>query len=112
MKAWRFWGGLATTVLVVVAGCSGGFGGGGTQVGIVKGKVSYKGKPLSSGMISFNPMIGKAKISAREAQIHKDGTFGVRTIAGTNIVTVQPSGRGAPKVTEEKTIEVKPGENA
>jgi hypothetical protein len=58
---------LLLTLALVVAGC--GSGGRGT----VSGKVSYQGKPLTGGLVTFNNPGGVAKVVT--AEIQGDGSY-------------------------------------
>jgi len=110
--AYRWWGacllGLAALV-VAVPGC----GGGGKPKVTITGAVTYKGKPLSGGMLQFAGTSGRAPSSAI---IQKDGTFTMTDVdlgeaKASILVTPQSSGRdgdkagSAPKVTPDQLPE-------
>lgn len=65
------WMGVAATAGVLLAGC----GGSDLQLAPVKGKVTYKGKPLEFGTVIFIPEKGPAATG----QIQPDGTFVLET---------------------------------
>jgi hypothetical protein len=67
----------------IPAGCSSGL-----PTGEVQGKVTYKGKPVTEGTVTFlNP---KGEGDA-EAQITKEGTYAIpKVVVGEYLVTVTP----------------------
>ncbi len=79
---------VSLSVLVVgLAGCSRG-----PDVGEVRGKVSFKGKPVTEGTVTFiNPTTGYVA----EANLEKDGSYVVKTregglVVGDYLVMVNP----------------------
>jgi hypothetical protein len=67
------------------------------KLGKVHGKVSYQGKPVSSGRVVFTPVAGKGRDTGQGAsgEIESDGSFEMTTfntgdgaILGQHIVTV------------------------
>jgi len=91
MRRFMVRGGLAAlAALFALTGCEGGgtpsVSGSNTEV-TVKGKVTYKGQPVTEGEIRFDP----ANINRRDAKIvsapiGKDGTYTVKTLQGENTV--------------------------
>jgi hypothetical protein len=85
---------LAALVLFPCWGCGSGGGGGAlTNLVQVKGKVTYKGKPLTSGMIHFEPDGGFGRPATGKLQ--SDGSYALTTlkdgdgvVAGSHQVTV------------------------
>jgi hypothetical protein len=61
---------------VLASGC----GGGSSGLAIVKGKVTYKGKPVPNGTVNFNPVDGN-KPSA-SGKIQPDGSYALETFLG------------------------------
>src|SRR5262245_31460064 len=55
--------------LVALAGC----GGGGADLAVVKGKISYKGKPVPHGTVNFLPNDGNKPMATGEIQ--PDGSY-------------------------------------
>jgi hypothetical protein len=63
--------GLLLPAVLCLAGCRGG-----TPMGQVAGKVTFQGKPVSQGRVSFqNPATG----ASDEALLNNDGTFAVES---------------------------------
>jgi hypothetical protein len=55
----------------------------------VHGTITVKGKPATSGKVSFNPAnINRKDATTATADISKDGTYTVKTLVGGNMVTV------------------------
>ncbi|WP_435018839.1 hypothetical protein TA3x_000826 [Tundrisphaera sp. TA3] len=83
---------LPFAALLALAGCDGGgappsVSGSNTEV-TVHGTVKYKGQPVTSGIVQFDP----ANINRRDAKgvngpIDKEGKFTVKTLIGENRVT-------------------------
>lgn len=70
---------------------------GGPSKAKVKGKVTYNGKPVDGGMISFNPPEGEVPISVK---IGSDGTYEAEAVVGKNNVSyVAPQVEAGPEVT-------------
>jgi hypothetical protein len=61
---------LALSALILVAGC--------TSHGSVSGKVSYKGKTLPAGLVTFIPEAGKGH--PFNAEIQEDGSYTVNKV--------------------------------
>jgi hypothetical protein len=89
---------LAGLGLTLFPGCGSSGGAAAAPTVPVKGKVTYKGKPVTQGQITFEPTD-----SGREAhgEIKPDGTFELSTfkpgdgaVTGTHKVTVKGAGRG------------------
>lgn len=67
--------------LAIVVGLITGCGSGGQGLAPVKGKVTYKGKPVPNGTVNFNPVdTGKPSASGK---IQPDGTYTLETYVGT-----------------------------
>jgi hypothetical protein len=62
--------GLALSALVLITGCA--------ARGSVSGKVSYRGKTLPGGVVTFIPEDGKGH--PHDAQIQEDGTYSITNI--------------------------------
>ncbi|AGA24557.1 hypothetical protein [Singulisphaera acidiphila] len=121
MRRRRFLDGLAVAAAAVLmttlAGCASGEAPGMTTLdeAQVKGTVKVRGKLLDGGTLHFNPSNAKRVVGARDTTIAKDGSFIVKTLLGQNVVTVTPKTRSKAFYGleyEEKTVEIKPGENA
>jgi hypothetical protein len=117
MRRRRFLDGMAVVVMATLAGCASGGPPGETTLdeAQVKGTVKVRGKSLDGGTLHFNPSNAKRVVAARDATIAKDGSFTVKTLLGQNVVTVTPKARTKASYGleyEEKTIEVKSGENS
>lgn len=117
MKQWQSWGlALATGVLLAsLVGC------GNSGLVDVKGQVSYDGKPIDEGAISFEPADGKGPASGGEI---KGGKYELRGKAavtpGSKIVRIrgnQKTGRkvgafpGSPATVDEVKSVVPPEYN-
>jgi len=73
---------LGISLLFVVAvGVIGGCGGSSQGLAVVKGKVTYKGKPVPNGTVNFNPVDGN-KPSA-SGKIQPDGSYAMETYLGS-----------------------------
>jgi hypothetical protein len=81
---------VATTLMLTLSGC------GGTYESTVSGTVSFDGKKLTVGTVSFHPVAGGP---ASYAQVNSDGTYVVQTgrelglKAGDYVVTVEANER-------------------
>ncbi|SIO36113.1 hypothetical protein SAMN05444166_4092 [Singulisphaera sp. GP187] len=118
MRRRRFLDGVAVAAVLMttLAGCGSRETPGETTLdeAQVKGTAKFHGKTLDGGTLHFNASNAKRVVGARDATIEKDGTFTIKTLVGQNVVTITPKSRT--KATygleyEEKTIEVKSGEN-
>lgn len=67
----------AVLSVALTSGCSSGANG----LAIVKGKVTYKGKPVPNGTVNFNPVDGN-KPSA-SGKIQPDGSYTLETFLGS-----------------------------
>ena len=81
LAAFVFAAGALTAVPV---GCSSG-----PATGEVKGKVTFKGKPVTEGTVTFLNPKGEGDV---EAQINKDGTYAVqnKVVVGDYLVVITP----------------------
>lgn len=86
---------ICFSMVLLVAGCSGPSQ---LETAPVKGTVTYKGKPLKYGNVSFRPAAG----SPSTGRIQEDGTFTLSTygdgdgaIIGTNQVSITATERDA-----------------
>jgi hypothetical protein len=81
----------------------------------VKGTINVQGKPLSGGHVQFFAGNIARKVGPALAPIGKDGSYTIKTLVGVNLVTLQPERTRAHLYRgleyEEKTVNVKPGEN-
>lgn len=97
MSAWHLTGISAGVVLAfTLAGC--GSDPGRPKLGQVNGKVTYKGKPVTSGEVIFTPATGKGNETGHVAtgKIASDGSYSLGTfdpgdgaVLGEHVVTVQ-----------------------
>jgi hypothetical protein len=106
--------------LQILAGCGDGrpsVNSSTTEEGTVRGKVTLAGQPLTGGQLVFNPANYQRKTApARSASIGDDGTYTVKTLAGSNMVMVSPkrvapAGKAAAGSYEMIPVEVNPGDN-
>jgi hypothetical protein len=74
------------------------------KLGTVHGKVTFKGKPVESGIVTFNPIPGKGGETGQNAsgQIESDGTYAMTTfstgdgaILGQHVVSVVVREKGS-----------------
>jgi hypothetical protein len=110
---------LAYTLSVALAAAAWGCGSGdpgalpSTTEAKVSGKVTVNGKPATKGKVTFelsdaNPLAGAARI----AEIQKDGSYEVTTLAGRNSVVVAGTGDPAADGSYNTTsVDVKSGGN-
>jgi hypothetical protein len=79
----------------------------------VTGRVSVKGKAVSKGKITFEPLDAQGfPIEERVTTIQKDGTYEVKTLTGNNGVTVTGTGVATVDSGYQRTnFEVQPGPN-
>lgn len=64
----------------------------------VKGVVSYQGKPVKKGTISFDPSnVNRPMATAASGPIKDDGSYEVTTLAGQNMVSFDLPGLATPK---------------
>lgn len=91
-------GALSLGLVLILVGCGGDRDK--PKLGKVSGKVTYKGKPVSSGHIVFTPSTGKGGETGQTAtgEIESDGSYTMTTfntgdgaILGQHVVTVQLS---------------------
>lgn len=80
----------------------------------VRGKVTFKDRPLAGVDIQFNPSnVNRPSVATARASIDKDGHYEVTTLVGDNTVTL--SGPALRKNTRlqytARTVDVKEGEN-
>jgi hypothetical protein len=68
---------LVIAASLLVAGCSGGADG----LAIVKGKVTYNGKPVPNGTVNFIPTGGA--IPSATGEIQPDGSYSLQTFLGS-----------------------------
>jgi hypothetical protein len=85
-------------VLILAVGC------GGEQVTTLSGAVTYKGKPVTSGLINFRSSDGKATLGG---PINSDGTYSFELPPGEYLVRIDAPGKMPPW--EEGQPEPKPG---
>ena len=92
---------LGACVLLALAGCGGGL----TEV---RGKVAFKGKPVESGTISFEPADGKGPTAGgpiANGEYHLAGQNSLSS--GAKVVRIQafgPSGRKIPSAPGSKDL--------
>lgn len=91
-------------VLFVAAGCAGESPPSvstSTEEATVKGTVKYRGKPVTKGEIRFDPSnIRRNQAGPVSAPIGKDGSYTVKTLVGTNVVSfnIPALAKAAPKL--------------
>src|SRR5215475_82944 len=87
------------SLFLMILGCGGGAGR--PPLAKVSGKVTYAGKPVTTGSVMFTPVAGSASDSARIAtgQIESDGSYSLTTfdtgdgaVLGQHLVTVESRG--------------------
>jgi hypothetical protein len=114
--------GWAAVVLLVVGGGCGAFSGtppvsGSLEEATVKGTVRVHGRPVNNGSVTFNCVnIKRPNAVPARAEIHKDGTYEVKTLVGQNYVEVSCRELAAPKnrvfADTQIPVMVERGENA
>jgi hypothetical protein len=85
----------------------------------VAGTVKVRGKLLDGGELHFSAVNPNRRVDPRNVAIAKDGTYSAKIFIGRNLVTVTPRKPRNKKEgqeffgvnSEEKSIDVKPGEN-
>ena len=85
----------------------------------VTGTVKVRGKLLDAGELHFSAVNPNRRVDPRNAAIGKDGTYSAKAFVGRNLVTVTPRKPRNKKEgqeffgvnTEEKSVDVKSGEN-
>ncbi|MBX6315190.1 MAG: hypothetical protein IRY99_20115 [Isosphaeraceae bacterium] len=84
-----------------------------TEEATVTGKVFIKGKPATGGKVVFDPANYQRKdVTARTADIQKDGTYTIKTLVGGNMVRVDsPEAAAAGGSYATINYDVKSGEN-
>jgi len=75
---WR-WATLLMVAVFFIAGCG---GGGGPQKYTVSGKVTYGGKPISSGDIRFEPKAGEINAETIAHTRIRDGNYTTEVVGG------------------------------
>jgi len=113
----RNWGALVAAIgLLASVGCEGSSPppvSSSNETVTVKGKVSLKGKPLTSGKIQFDA----TNINRRDApvgtfEIGKDGTYSGTTLIGENYVSVSGPAIGQGDLSmNRKEVKLTAGEN-
>jgi hypothetical protein len=82
----------------------------------VAGTVKVRGKLLDGGELHFSAVNPNRRVDPRNAAIGKDGTYSAKVFIGRNLVTVTPRNKKEGQEffgvnSEEKSIDIKPGEN-
>ena len=81
----------------------------------IKGTITYEGKPVKKGKISFDPSnINRRMASASSVPIGADGTYSATTLVGLNTISFDLPGLATPRnrLNYSRTnYEVKSGEN-
>jgi hypothetical protein len=108
---------------LALALCAGGCGNpdaprvsGSMEEATVKGTVRVRGKPVTSGVVSFRcSNVNRPTATTREATINKDGTYTIRTLVGENFVEVSSKDVFSSKTPElienEQMVRVQSGES-
>jgi hypothetical protein len=106
---------LMASAILVGGGCGGGTPSvsSSTEEAAVKGTVTVKGKPATTGVVVFDPSnINRKGETSRTAEIGADGSFAITTLVGENMVSVRgPFVGKAGLATSRKMFDVKSGEN-
>jgi hypothetical protein len=99
----RIVGTLITAAVISLSGCGGGAPreDSSTEEATVSGKVSFKGKPLTTGDVTFSAGNVSRPSPPRKSPISKEGTYSVKTLVGVNNVevfsaTIQKAGPDMP----------------
>jgi hypothetical protein len=84
-----------------------------TTEATVKGTVSFQGKPVTKGEVSFDPANYQRKdVAARKAPIEKGGTYTIKTLVGSNrVVVTSPDTAKSRGGVAENYFDVKAGDN-
>ena len=85
----------------------------------VAGTVKVRGKLLDAGELHWSAVNPNRRVDTRNTTISKDGTYSIKAYIGRNLVTVTPRKPRNKKEgqeffgvnSEERTVDVKPGEN-
>src|SRR5262245_61633132 len=72
---------LALSLLALIVWAAPGCSGGSQGLAVVKGKITYKGKPVPNGTVNFLPDDGNKPSASGEIQ--PDGSYSLKTIMGT-----------------------------
>lgn len=113
----RHWAGLAAAaVLMAILGCEGGGApsvSSSTEQVQVKGKVTLKGKPVTSGKVQFDASnINRRDAPTATLELQKDGTYSGTTLIGENSVSVvSPQLNTADLTANRKEVVLTSGEN-
>ena len=104
------------TLIVVGGGCGGGAPSvtSSSEEATVHGTVKIKGKPASTGKVTFDPSnVSRRTAPVATGDIKKDSTYSVRTLVGANSVSVTtPETQKDPKLGYNTTsYDVKSGDN-
>lgn len=117
MRRMRNWGALVAAIgLLASAGCEGGSPpsvSSSSETVTVKGKVTLKGKPLTSGKIQFDASnINRRDAPTATLEIGKDGTYSGTTLIGENGVSVSGPAIGKGDLSmNRKEVKLTAGEN-
>jgi hypothetical protein len=102
---------VAITATLAAWGCGGGGPpsvSGSDKEATVRGTVTIKGKPATTGEVTFDPAnINRPNAKIQTSPIGKDGTYTVKTLVGEN--TVRLVGIADPRY--NIVVDVKPGED-
>jgi hypothetical protein len=85
------YGGLVASAfaLALGAGCGGATATSSRDEATVHGTVTVKGKRATRGKVFFNPAnVNRKDTGSVEAAIAKDGTYTLKTLVGSNLITV------------------------
>jgi hypothetical protein len=106
---------LGASTILVGWGCGGGTPSisSSTLEVTVKGTVTIKGKPATTGEVVFDPSnINRKAATSRSAKIADDGSYAITTMVGENMVTVQgPTVNQSGLTRNRKQYDVKSGES-
>jgi hypothetical protein len=86
----RYGGLVASAIaLTMASGCGGAAATSSHDEATVHGTVTVKGKRATQGKVFFNPAnVNRKETGTTEAVIAKDGTYTLKTLVGSNLVTV------------------------
>lgn len=95
-------------VAVLSISVAGLVGCGGPSKSTVKGKITYEGKPVDGGQISFSPTGGE-EAAPTTTDVNSDGTYELEAVVGKNSIEyLAPQPEITPEVTEANPAKPSP----